>query len=216
MSARILIVEDHDLLAQSLTLALKADGFEVERAGELTPEGVLKAAEGLHADVVLLDLDLGAAGSSLPLVPGLRGLGASVVMVTGETNRARLGECVEAGALGIVPKSAPFDHLVDTIREAAHMRTILPKPERDELLAEMRRQHAEEEARLAVFNRLTRRERDVLAGLCDGKSAETIASEAYVSLATVRTQVHALLQKLGVNSQLAAVALARRAEWKAE
>jgi len=215
MTARILIVEDHDLLAQSLRLALEADGFEVERATELTKEGIVGAAERMRPSIVLLDLDLGAQiGSSLPLIAPLREFGACVVMVTGAENRVRLGECVEAGALGIVPKSAAFEDLLGAIKDACDMRELLTKAERDELLAEMRRQHAEEEQRSQRFKRLTAREQQVLAALCDGQSAETIAAEGFVSLATVRTQIRTLLQKLGVNSQIAAVALARRAGWR--
>lgn len=216
MSGSVFIVEDHALLAQSLRLALVADGFEVQVASSLTPEDVLAAAEQFRPDVTLLDLDLGRRGSALPLIGPLRELGGCVVMVTAETNHARLGECVEAGALGIVPKSAPFDDLVEAIKEAAALRSLMPKPQRDELLAEMRRQHAEEKARFAAFTRLTTREQQVLVGLCDGKSAETIAKESFVSLATVRSQIRSLLQKLGVNSQLAAVAMARRAGWEAQ
>jgi DNA-binding NarL/FixJ family response regulator len=53
----------------------------------------------------------------------------------------------------------------------------------------------------------------VLAGLLAGEPAEAIAHRSYVSLATVRSQIRAILLKLGVNSQLAAVAMAREAGW---
>jgi len=57
---------------------------------------------------------------------------------------------------------------------------------------------------------LTPAERAVLASLCEGKSAAVIAKEFVVSLATIRSHIRAILMKLGVNSQLAAVALANR------
>ena len=47
----------------------------------------------------------------------------------------------------------------------------------------------------------------------EGHCAEEIAQAAFVSISTVRSQIKAILQKLGVSSQLAAVALARRADW---
>lgn len=97
-------------------------------------------------------------------------------MVTGEIDRARLGECIAAGAIGIVPKSAPFDDLVDAIKEAAELGGLLSPAQCDELLAEMRRQQAEREERLAHVERLTPREENVLAGLIDGRSPETIAT----------------------------------------
>jgi DNA-binding CsgD family transcriptional regulator len=57
--------------------------------------------------------------------------------------------------------------------------------------------------------RLTPREAQVLADLTVGKSAKSIARQAQLSEATVRTHIRSVLAKLGVNSQLAAVALAR-------
>ena len=63
---------------------------------------------------------------------------------------------------------------------------------------------------------LTEREQVVLAELIEGHCAEDIAKAAFVSISTVRSQIKAILQKLGVNSQLAAVAMARRAGWSLE
>ncbi len=54
----------------------------------------------------------------------------------------------------------------------------------------------------------------MLQRLTRGCSADEIAAETYVSLATVRSHIRAILQKLGVNSQLAAVAAASRAGWR--
>ena len=58
---------------------------------------------------------------------------------------------------------------------------------------------------------LTDRERVVLHHLMEGRSAEEIAPLDYVSVTTVRTQIRHILQKLGVHSQLAAVALGYQA-----
>ena len=69
---------------------------------------------------------------------------------------------------------------------------------------------------LEFFAVLTEREKFVLAELMEGHGAEQIAKAAVVSISTVRSQIKAILQKLGVNSQLAAVAMARRAGWSPE
>jgi DNA-binding NarL/FixJ family response regulator len=92
---------------------------------------------------------------------------------------------------------------------------LLDRHQRQELLAALRQQRAADRERLEVFERLTPREAKVLAALMDGKSAEQIATETYVSITTVRTHIRSTLSKLAVNSQLAAVALARRAGWQA-
>ena len=56
---------------------------------------------------------------------------------------------------------------------------------------------------------LTLREREVLAALEEGKNAEGIAQQFVVSVGTVRSHIRAVLTKLGVTSQLAAVAKVR-------
>lgn len=66
------------------------------------------------------------------------------------------------------------------------------------------------EAEARRFAELTSREQDVLAELIAGRSAAEIAAAQHVSLATVRSHIRAVLAKLGVSSQLAAVALAHR------
>ena len=63
------------------------------------------------------------------------------------------------------------------------------------------------------FDRLTSREQQVLHALADGRSVACIAEDWFVSEATVRSQVRGVLLKLGVSSQLEAVARATKAGW---
>jgi two-component system, NarL family, nitrate/nitrite response regulator NarL len=196
-------------------LALRAEGFDVEMTDSLDANGIIETAERLKPDVVLLDLDIGGElGTSLSIIPSLQDSGARVVMVTGVTDRSRLAACVEAGAIGLVSKAEPFDVLIESVKEAVELGTLLSPGQRDELMAELRRQRSDERQRLAAFEQLTPRESQVLAALMDGRSAEQIANEWVVSLATVRSQIRSLLMKLSVNSQLSAVALARKAGWE--
>ena len=212
-SSDLLLVDDHELLAQSLSWALQAEGLQVAVAPPTSVQDILDAVTDADPGVVLLDLDLGRLGSALPLVGGICELGPVVVMLTGVTDRVRLAECLEAGASGLLDKSASFADLVQGIREALELGALIPAHRRDQLLAELRHERTERSKRLAPFERLSMREREVLAALLDGRSAEAIATESFVSVTTVRSQIRAVLLKLGVNSQLAAVALARRQGW---
>ncbi len=65
-----------------------------------------------------------------------------------------------------------------------------------------------------TFQRLSRREQQVLWALMLGYSAREISEQSYVSLPTVRSQIHAVLSKLGVSSQLGAATLAYRSGWR--
>lgn len=210
----LLIVDDHELLAESLAWALRAESFEVAVIAPASAQAILDAAAEHQPSLVLLDLDLGReVGTSLPLIGPLRDTGALVVVVTGATDRVRLAECVEAGAAGVLPKSTPFDDLVAAVHDVLEHGTLLTPARRSDLLSALRAARAERRRRFEPFERLTPREREVLLGLLDGQSAETIARTAFVSLATVRSQIRSVLQKLAVNSQLAAVAKARQAGW---
>lgn len=211
---RVLIVEDHELLADSLRLALAGEGWWADVAELTSPGDVVADVVRDPPDLVLLDLDLGpAVGDGTALIPALRAAGASVLVVTGSTERTRIAAALEAGAVGYVSKTESFDELLDLTVRAAQGRSVLDPNERHELLAALRLARRERQERLTPFERLTARERQVLAALGNGKCVETIAAEWTVSEATVRSQVRAVLTKLDVGSQLAAVAKARAAGW---
>lgn len=213
VAARVAIIEDHSLLAQSLAFALADLGIHATVVKDLRPPAVLDLLRGADLHLVLLDFDLGDAGVGLHLIEPITELGLRVVMLTGETDPITLAECVEAGAVGIIRKSEPFDRLIEQVRDVVDGRGILSMSTREQLLSGLRAHRSREVERTAPFERLTVRESEVLQELIEGKNAETIATESYVSLATVRSHIKALLAKLGVNSQLAAVAAAKRAGW---
>jgi DNA-binding NarL/FixJ family response regulator len=215
--SRVLLVEDHELLAQSVGFALSHEGHVVQASRLTSLSDVVREAEAVRPHVVLLDLDLGdTVGDGVALVQPLSALGARVLVVTGSTEQHRLGHCLEEGAAGVMSKRAPLDDLLRAVHATAEGRAPMPEGERLRLLKALREWRASQTERFAPFERLTPRERQVLAGLLEGRSAEVIAKEAVVSETTVRTQIRGVLTKLGVSSQLAAVALARRADWQLE
>ena len=215
--ARVLIVEDHAVLADGLAAALVDEGFEVAVVDGPSEEAIIRAATDSGADVVLLDLVLGdAIGLTLPLIEPLRETGAEVLVLTGSTDPVLLGQSLEAGACGVVGKTAAFDVVLERIVNAIRHERAMPVAERDTLLAAVRERRAHDRDRLAPFESLTPREQAVLSELMDGSSAEQIAESSFVSTATVRSQIRAVLAKLSVHSQVAAVARAHRAGWRAD
>lgn len=210
----VLIVDDHALIAQGVAVALEAENVRVEITTGPSSEDVLEIAERLRPDVVLLDLQLeGQIGSGLPLIRPLRDLGAAVLVVTGVTDRMEHAACLEEGAVGIASKSEPFDELVAKVLRAADDEPAITPADRFAMLDELQEYRSRQRERLEPFERLTPKESAVLRELMNGLQAEAIAERHYVSIATVRSQIRAILQKLEVNSQLAAVALARTVEW---
>jgi DNA-binding NarL/FixJ family response regulator len=213
---RIAIVEDHQLLSAALGAALRADGYSV-LVPELNDMGeVADILTSQPPAVALLDLDLGSFGNGEDLIPVLARAGTRALVMSGTNDESVIGRCLEAGAWGWVPKSAPFDVLLGAILQGLAGQSVQDPAERDRLVRAWRERRTTDAERLAPFERLSRREGAVLSMLQDGKSVERIAAESYVSAATVRTQVRAILTKLEVNSQLEAVAKAARAGWQTQ
>lgn len=210
----VLVVNDKDLLATSLVVALQQVGVTADSVTGTDPARVIAAVCSRAPVIVLLDLDLGpSVGPALDLIHPVAEAGGKVVVLHGISDRLRLAACLERGATGFVSKTAEFADLVDTIGRVAAGDDLLTARERETLMALLHGSRQAAASRLAPFARLTPRERAVLGKLMAGESAQVIAAGSYVSLATVRAQIQSILRKLDVRSQLAAVALARRVGW---
>lgn len=214
----VLLVDDHVLFAQSVEIGLGATGIPARRVPARSDAGIVAECSAAAPATVLLDLRLGTgddglAIDGLDLVGPISAAGCRVVVVTGEIGDAVWGAALERGAVTVLSKDCDLAVLVDAVSAVRDGREVLDQGRRQDLLAAARRDRADTEALLAPFRSLSPREDEVLRSLAAGLPAATIAADAFVSEATVRTQIRAVLTKLGVSSQLQAVAVARRAGW---
>ena len=147
------------------------------------------------------------------LIMESRALRAEVLVMLSGTDSLSAARWVEAGASAVLTDDASMAELVDTLERLARGETLLGVAVREGLLARLRAQRQVEDERHAPFKALTRREAAVLRQLAVGASPEEIARTSFVSLNTVRTQIRAVLTKIGVNSVVAAVATAYRSGW---
>lgn len=208
-TGRLLVVEEHALMAMGLQLALSERRWDVETSSGSTADDVVDHARRFEPQCVLLDTHLRhGVGNGIELIEPLAATGARVVMLTAERRRTALAECLEAGAVGWIRVTAPLDEVDSTLSRVLSGGEIIGRTDRAELLEHLRLERARSLRAQATFEQLTHREALVLAALTDGLSAEEIARRHFVALTTVRSQIRAVLQKLGVRSQLAAVALA--------
>ena len=216
-SATVLIVDDHDLVGTTLAYSLSAEGFAARRASAVDVAGVLTETVGLKVGLALLDLDLGRDRSGrrfdgVDLVAPLTGRGWRCIVLSSTVDRSRIGAALAAGALAAVPKQAAFPQLLGKVRAALAGRPVMAPETRQRLIDSYRACDAERREIVDKLNRLTRREREVLAELARGNRAQAVADRYVVSLATVRTQIRSVLNKLEVGSQLEAVALYRKGQ----
>lgn len=215
---RITIIEDHVLFAESLELALTVEGYDVRRAEvsatSSTPSAVLAGVIRQRPRIVLLDLDLGRLGDGVRLVAPLAKAGINVVVVTANIDKVRWGEALRYGARTVLSKSRPLNEILAIVRRLGNGQPVMEVQERESLLKLWHQRNAELADLQARIDRLTPREAQVLARLMEGKTVHDIAVASVVSEATVRTQVKAILAKLEVTSQIAAVGLAHRVGWR--
>lgn len=210
----VLITDRQTLVAEALETLLTRAGYAARVVGRPLGAGlVTTAVERFDPDVVLVGVGEDDAPEALDVIRQLDGMGCTVIALVGSQDPVVWATCLEYGAAGVVDKSQHAEHLGTAIDEAARGGHPMPDHTREELLAVLRQTRAMERALIAPFTRLTGREGQVLAGLIDGRTASQLAHDLGVQLTTVRSHIRAALQKLGVKSQLAAVAMARRAGW---
>jgi len=214
---RLVILEDHVLFAESLELALTVEGYDVRRA-ELpvnggAPSTVLASVVRQNPRIVLLDLDLGHFGDGVRMIGPLAKAGINVVVVTANIDRVRWGEALRHGARTVLSKSRPLNEILAIVRRLGNGQPVMEIEEREALLRLWHQRSAEVAQMQARIDRLTPREAQVLGRLMEGMTVHDIAAASVVSEATVRTQVKAILAKLEVTSQIAAVGLAHHVGW---
>lgn len=216
MSDQVLIIDDHPLFSTSLAIALRGHGLRVREVHPDNVDQIARHAAEAGPGLVLLDLNLGLGVDGVRLraadiIRRLRRPDRKVLIMSAGLNRTDTAAAIAAGAVGVVAKSEPLETLLHIIDRAASGRPVMTDAERRQWLYLHAAQRAHErdlQRRLAL---LSRREREVLELLANGQRAAVIAARSVVSITTTRTQIRAILAKLGVNSQLEAVAMLARA-----
>jgi DNA-binding NarL/FixJ family response regulator len=193
----VLIVDDHPVVRQGLRALLEVQD-DMTVAGEAGDgPAAISLAESLRPDIVLLDLKLPGMDGVAVLRP-LRAAGLRVLVLTSATEPSAAAAAVRAGAAGVVYKDIDPAALVRAIR-SVHDGNVLLAPEALGSLV-----------RGSRADTLTAREREVLAGIADGKSNREIARLLRVSEKTVKAHVSAVLAKLGVQDRTQAAVYAVR------
>ncbi len=209
----VMLVDDHRLFSASLAMALRNHGFEVDTPVLTSVDDVANRILETRPDLAIIDRDLGALGSGESLIRGAVDAHVPVIVVTGALDDVVAGRCYSRGAAACLSKSQPLEELLSAAASLADGRQAVANADRYRCIDAWRRWQASADAAAGPFAQLTGREAAVLRALMDGRSVRTIATSSAVSETTVRSQVRCILSKLGVSSQLEAVAMALRAGW---
>ncbi|MDT3397387.1 response regulator transcription factor [Streptomyces sp. B1866] len=202
---RVLLVEDHDMVAEAIGLALdRAAGMEVV-ARSRSIASALADTRRCRPDVVVLDRRL-PDGDGITAIGRLEAAadGVRVLVLTGDATAAAATQVVEAGGAGLLLKSARLDELEAAVRQVAAGEVVFAQGllggVLDRLTGRVRSAGAT----------LTPRERETLPLLAEGLSTAEIGERLNVAHNTARNHVQRVLEKLGARSKLEAVAIARR------
>lgn len=196
---RLAIVDDHEALREGLEALLGGDEVEVVgTAGNAA--AALDMVDHAQPDVALVDTGL-PDGSGIDLtrellarLPDLR-----VVLYTGATDADTLFAGLECGAQGYVLKAGSMQELSAAIVHVAAGGTYVD-PRLDRVLRA-------ERARRRMPS-LSPRERQVIALMAEGLTAEAIGEQLGVSVETVRTHVRGAVRKLRARNRVHAIAIA--------
>jgi DNA-binding NarL/FixJ family response regulator len=200
---RVLLADDHAVVRSGLTqLLATVEDMEVVGAASDGAEAVsLALAE--RPDVTLMDL-------SMPVMDGIEAIGrvraenpeARIVVLTSFSDRERILDALDAGAVGYLLKDAEPEELIRGVRAAAAGEAPLaPKAASAVLTARTEQRPAAE---------LTPREREVLALLAGGKANKQIARELGISEKTVKAHLTRVFEAIGVSDRTAAALWAQR------
>jgi two-component system, NarL family, nitrate/nitrite response regulator NarL len=195
---RILLADDHDLVRETIAAYLQANGFQDISLAASLAEAMQLLRENPQ-DLLLLDY-------SMPGMNGLESLGTlranypklAVAVLSGTASRDLADAALRAGAKGFLPKSLPAQGMVEAIRQMGAGKVFMPV---DLLVSDT----VQGEGILS----LTRRETDVLRGLCAGKSNKEIARDLELQEVTVKLHVKTLSRKLGARNRTHAAMIAR-------
>jgi DNA-binding NarL/FixJ family response regulator len=207
--ARVLLVEDHTAVREAIAVTFqREEGFEVVAQADS-----LEEARGMLDEIDVAVADLGLPdGYGGDLIRELREANprAQALVLSASLDRAEIARAVEAGAAGILSKTAHLDEVVEAVKRLRAGETLMPLHEVVELLKFAGSRREEEiEARRAL-EKLTPREIEVLQALAEGLGSQQIADRLHISLRTERNHMASILAKLGVHSQLQALVFALR------
>jgi DNA-binding NarL/FixJ family response regulator len=192
---RVLLADDHKIVTEGLKGLLEPE-FELVGTVE-DGRALLAAAEKLRPDVIVADI-------SMPLLNGIDAVRQikkvheeiKVVFLTMHPDVTYAVSAFEAGASGYVLKHSAPTELVIAIRSALRGKTFVTP-----LLAGEFMQHSKERTtQRDESTRLTKRQREILQLLAEGKSAKEIASVLNISSRTVEFHKYRIMKDLGLTS----------------
>ncbi len=207
---RVLIADDHTIVRAGIKALLEKQP-DIEIVGE-TSEGreTVRQVEILQPDIVLMDIAM----------PGMNGLEATAIItknfpqvrvlaLTMHDEEEYFYEVIRAGAMGYVLKDAAPTELVSAIRALGEGKAFLT-PRVTRILVNDYLKRVESGEKVAAYDGLTEREREVLKLIASGNTNQEIANLLHLSVNTVQVHRTHIMEKLNLHNRTELVKYALR------
>jgi DNA-binding NarL/FixJ family response regulator len=200
---RIVLVDDHTLLRDALSIALQqVDDFQIV-ANFASGEEVVNQFREVNPHVILMDIFLkGMTGIEATRWIKERNSAVKIILLSGEIKKELVTAGIQAGIDGYLPKDIDRKALINAIRVVAKgekyfNETIATLVFEDFYRKEIVHAHSEQQLRKTD---LTKRELEVLALIAEGRNNREVADKLFISVKTVDTHRLHILEKLGLKN----------------
>ena len=203
---KVLIADDHDIIRQGLKRIIS---FEEDI------DIVAEAENGEKAVMVLKDqeLDVVVLDCNMPIMNGIEVLKSikdqkgeiKVIMLTVENDRKTISSAINIGADGYMLKDSAGTEIVDAIRMVHKGEKYIDKSLVSILFSDIKIKDKKEGK---VFDKLSKREIEVLIQISEGLSNKEIGEQLYLSEKTVKNYATNIFRKINVEDRVKATILA--------
>ena len=199
MSIKIILADDHKIMREGLRSLLEKES-DIEIIGE-TEDGqtTVQQVQKLSPDVVIMDI-------SMPNLDGIESTrqiiasspGVKVLALSMHSNKGFIAEMLRAGASGYLSKTSASDELVNAIRIVTSDQTYLSPGIAGTVTDDYVRHLSATGS--SSYSILTKREREVLQILAEGKSSKQVALLLNVSWKTIENHRRNIMDKLDAHN----------------
>jgi DNA-binding NarL/FixJ family response regulator len=199
MSIRIILADDHAVLRHGLSKSFQSEKDMEVIAQAKDGRSTVELVKELSPDVVIMDIGM----------PDLNGIEATrqitrdcprvkVIALSMHSGKNFIIEMFKAGASGYLLKDCEFDELVNAVRLVCNNKTYISPSISDVVVENYVRNFPEKKD--SAFSVLTKREREVLQLLTEGKTTKQIARSLHISTKTVEVHRLNIMNKLKIDS----------------
>ncbi|MBS5985766.1 response regulator [Clostridium paraputrificum] len=195
MCIKIAIVDDDDLIRESLKIIIGSNE-EIDVKGTFkNGQELLKYLEGSYLDVVLMDIRMPILNGVETLAEmGRRDLKTKVIVLTTFDEDEYIEKSLNQGAIGYLLKNTTPDKIIDTIKMAYNGISVI----QEDILKRYKEIGQDTPKGKIDKSLFTDREYEVIVGISQGLSNKEISKKLFISEGTVKNYITSILNKTGL------------------